>query len=58
VFLIGERLAVESRFWLGTEEDRIGVRVLRACDLSPLGAFDAKAISIKQRVTPLDAMAD
>jgi hypothetical protein len=36
----------------------MGVRVLRACDFKPLGAFEARAISIKHRVTPLAAIAD
>lgn len=54
----GESDKEERSVWLGTEEARMGERVLRACDLSPVGALDARAISSKHRVTPLDAIAD
>lgn len=54
----GEIMSVESSAWLGSEDSKMGVRVLRAWHLRPLGALDASDISSRHLVTPPLAMAD
>lgn len=54
----GEIMRVESSAWLGSDESMMGVSVLRAWHLRPLGALDASDVSSKHLVTPPLAMAD